>query len=217
MKLRLTALTLVVLLALGLAACGKDAADDSSASSGSRPAGSAASSEEAAPESEGPASSPADSPSWEGSSGRPQSGTVTVVVEGEEETLPAVLFEGRGYSIYLPEEEWTRTMEGEGGDVQDVFTAAANDKVMLAVQSSSDPSITFDEVCETLLAEGYLQSDDDDRFFALSADGVVTCQYIVEGEAGTIWYLSWCYPDTPEYLEGWGSRIPQLIETFEAK
>lgn len=216
MKLRLTALTLAVLLALGLAACGKDAAGSSSAASGSRPAGSAAASEETAPESEAPASSQTASQSWEGSSGRPQSGTVTVVVEGEEETLPAVLFEGNGYSIYLPEEEWTRTMEGEGGDVQDVFTAVQNDKVMLAVQSSSDASITLEEVCETLLAEGYLQSDDDDRYFGLSADGVVTCQYIVEGEAGKIWYLSWCYPDTPEYLEGWGSRIPQLIETFEA-
>lgn len=211
MRLKLFPLALAAVLALGLAGCGtKDAAGSSSAPSSS-PAGSSASSEADSQTEEDAASSQSST------SKRPQSGTVTIVVEGEEEELPVTLFEGEGYSIYLPEGEWTHTEAGDGSQVQDVFAAVENDKVLLAIQSSGEESATLDQVYDALLEEGYLQSDDDDQYFALSEDGVVTCQYIVEGTDGQIWYISWCYPDTTEYVEGWGSRIPQLIETFEAE
>lgn len=207
---RLSSLAALLLAAGLLAGCGAPAA--SAAASAAAPSSSAVAPAEAA----SPASPAASAPE-----GRPTSIDLAIGVEGTTETVRASLFVGDGYSIYLPDGEWVRTAQASRADcTADVFTAALNDAVTLSVQPNYNSllygDLTLADAYEALQSEGYAQSDDNDHLFAQSADGTTTCQYVTES-GGVVWYVAWSYPDTPEYTEGWGSRLPQIAATFEAE
>lgn len=185
------------LLAAALAGC---AGPSSSQSSSPPPASSAA-----------PSSAVSSQPT---APGRELHTELEIWVEGEPEKVPATLFQGEGYSLYLPDGEWVQTgsMSGEQPEEADLFAAAANSQVTLSVRPDRSGQ-DLERAYDALWAEGYNQSDDNDHFFARTMEGQVQCQYVVAGESG-VWYVAWSYPDTSEYLEGWGSRIPQLMPGF---
>ena len=185
------------LLAAALAGC---AGPSSSQSSSPPPASSAA-----------PSSAVSSQPT---APGRELHTELEIWVEGEPEKVPATLFQGEGYSLYLPDGEWVQTssMSGEQPEEADLFAAAANSQVTLSVRPDRSGQ-DLERAYDALWAEGYNQSDDNDHFFARTMEGRVQCQYVIAGESG-VWYVAWSYPDTPEYLEGWGSRIPQLMPGF---
>lgn len=185
------------LLAAALAGC---AGPSSSQSSSPPPASSAA-----------PSSAVSSQPT---TPGRELHTELEIWVEGEPEKVPATLFQGEGYSLYLPDGEWVQTssMSGEQPEEADLFAAAANSQVTLSVRPDRSGQ-DLERAYDALWAEGYNQSDDNDHFFARTMEGQVQCQYVIAGESG-VWYVAWSYPDTPEYLEGWGSRIPQLMPGF---
>lgn len=185
------------LLAAALAGC---AGPSSSQSSSPPPASSAA-----------PSSAVSSQPT---APGRELHTELEIWVEGEPEKVPATLFQGEGYSLYLPDGEWVQTssMSGEQPEEADLFAAAVNSQVTLSVRPDRSGQ-DLERAYDALWAEGYNQSDDNDHFFARTMEGRVQCQYVVAGESG-VWYVAWSYPDTPEYLEGWGSRIPQLMPGF---
>lgn len=185
------------LLAATLAGC---AGPSSSQSSSPPPASSAA-----------PSSAVSSQPT---APGRELHTELEIWVEGEPEKVPATLFQGEGYSLYLPDGEWVQTssMSGEQPEEADLFAAAANSQVTLSVRPDRSGQ-DLERAYDALWAEGYNQSDDNDHFFARTMEGRVQCQYVIAGESG-VWYVAWSYPDTSEYLEGWGSRIPQLMPGF---
>lgn len=185
------------LLAAALAGC---AGPSSSQSSSPPPASSAA-----------PSSAVSSQPT---APGRELHTELEIWVEGEPEKVPATLFQGEGYSLYLPDGEWVQTgsMSGEQPEEADLFAAAANSQVTLSVRPDRSGQ-DLERAYDALWAEGYNQSDDNDHFFARTMEGQVQCQYVIAGESG-VWYVAWSYPDTSEYLEGWGSRIPQLMPGF---
>ena len=185
------------LLAAALAGC---AGPSSSQSSSPPPASSAA-----------PSSAVSSQPT---APGRELHTELEIWVEGEPAKVPATLFQGEGYSLYLPDGEWVQTssMSGEQPEEADLFAAAANSQVTLSVRPDRSGQ-DLERAYDALWAEGYNQSDDNDHFFARTMEGQVQCQYVIAGESG-VWYVAWSYPDTSEYLEGWGSRIPQLMPGF---
>lgn len=185
------------LLAAALAGC---AGPSSSQSSSPPPASSAA-----------PSSAVSSQPT---APGRELHTELEIWVEGEPEKVPATLFQGEGYSLYLPDGEWVQTssMSGEQPEEADLFAAATNSQVTLSVRPDRSGQ-DLERAYDALWAEGYNQSDDNDHFFARTMEGQVQCQYVIAGESG-VWYVAWSYPDTSEYLEGWGSRIPQLMPGF---
>lgn len=185
------------LLAAALAGC---AGPSSSQSSSPPPASSAA-----------PSSAVSSQPT---APGRELHTELEIWVEGEPEKVPATLFQGEGYALYLPDGEWVQTssMSGEQPEEADLFAAAANSQVTLSVRPDRSGQ-DLERAYDALWAEGYNQSDDNDHFFARTMEGQVQCQYVIAGESG-VWYVAWSYPDTSEYLEGWGSRIPQLMPGF---
>lgn len=196
MKNRIICLA-AALLAAALAGC---AGPSSSQSSNPPPASSAA-----------PSSAVSSQPT---APGRELHTELEIWVEGEPEKVPATLFQGEGYSLYLPDGEWVQTgsMSGEQPEEADLFAAAANSQVTLSVRPDRSGQ-DLERAYDALWAEGYNQSDDNDHFFARTMEGRVQCQYVIAGESG-VWYVAWSYPDTSEYLEGWGSRIPQLMPGF---
>ena len=196
MKNRIICLA-AALLAAALAGC---AGPSSSQSSSPPPASSAA-----------PSSAVSSQPT---APGRELHTELEIWVEGEPEKVPATLFQGEGYSLYLPDGEWVQTssMSGEQPEEADLFAAAANSQVTLSVRPDRSGQ-DLERAYDALWAEGYNQSDDNDHFFVRTMEGQVQCQYVIAGESG-VWYVAWSYPDTSEYLEGWGSRIPQLMPGF---
>lgn len=196
MKNRIICLA-AALLAAALAGC---AGPSSSQSSSPPPASSAA-----------PSSAVSSQPT---APGRELHTELEIWVEGEPEKVPATLFQGEGYSLYLPDGEWVQTssMSGEQPEEADLFAAAVNSQVTLSVRPDRSGQ-DLERAYDALWAEGYNQSDDNDHFFARTMEGRVQCQYVIAGESG-VWYVAWSYPDTSEYLEGWGSRIPQLMPGF---
>lgn len=196
MKNRIICLA-AALLAAALAGC---AGPSSSQSSSPPPASSAA-----------PSSAVSSQPT---APGRELHTELEIWVEGEPEKVPATLFQGEGYSLYLPDGEWVQTssMSGEQPEEADLFAAAANSQVTLSVRPDRSGQ-DLERAYDALWAEGYNQSDDNDHFFARTMEGQVQCQYVIAGESG-VWYVAWSYPDTSEYLEGWGNRIPQLMPGF---
>lgn len=196
MKNRIICLA-AALLAAALAGC---AGPSSSQSSSPPPASSAA-----------PSSAVSSQPT---APGRELHTELEIWVEGEPEKVPATLFQGEGYSLYLPDGEWVQTgsMSGEQPEEADLFAAAANSQVTLSVRPDRSGQ-DLERAYDALWAEGYNQSDDNDHFFARTMEGQVQCQYVIAGES-RVWYVAWSYPDTSEYLEGWGSRIPQLMPGF---
>lgn len=206
-----------LLLTAGLlAGCGAPAASASSVSSSAAPSAPAASASVSASSA---ASEPQSEPAV---SNRPASIDLVIGVEGTAETVRASLFVGDGYSIYLPDGEWRQFLQSSrtaDSFVADAFAATSNEAVTLVIQPNYNSlphgDMTLEEAYDALLSEGYNQSDDNDHLFSQSADGTTTCQYVTES-GGVVWYVAWSYPDTPEYTEGWGSRLPQIAATFEA-
>ncbi|MCI2047744.1 MAG: hypothetical protein LKJ90_08525 [Faecalibacterium sp.] len=211
---------LFLALAAGLLLSGCGAADASSASAASIPALPSASSQAAS------AGSRADIPCSSSESGivpiegaltpedvgRPATTKLSFCAEGISEEVPATLYIGDGYSIYLPDGAWHPVQAADAAqDTPDVFQPDT-DQISLSI-SFSRSDLTLQQAYDALLSEGCTQSDDNDAMFCRSAGGVMTCWYVTEA-SGQIWYVEWSYPDTSEYLEGWGTSLPVIAETF---
>lgn len=202
---RILLFSAAALLAVSLTACGGPASSGPSPSTGA-PASSAVS-EAASSAPDSPASAPADS-------SRPEHTELEIWVEGDVDKVPATLFQGEGYSIYLPDDQWVQTAcaSPDQPEYADVFAAASNADVTLSIRPNRT-GLDLGRAYDALLSEGYLQSDDEDALFGRSVDGIAECIHAFE-QGGRVWYVSWAYPDTPEYTEGWGSRLPQIAATF---
>lgn len=127
------------LLAAALAGC---AGPSSSQSSSPPPASSAA-----------PSSAVSSQPT---APGRELHTELEIWVEGEPEKVPATLFQGEGYSLYLPDGEWVQTssMSGEQPEEADLFAAAVNSQVTLSVRPDRSGQ-DLERAYDALWAEGY--------------------------------------------------------------
>lgn len=180
-------------LALTMSACGQTApAGTSSSVSASTPVGASTS---AAPQESAP------------ETGRDKQTTLSMEVEGQKEEVPATLYEGEGYSIYIPDEEWT---QGEPGE----WKAAANSDVELKVEFFSGK--TAEEARAAILVEyeqyGFMDADDDGHFTGTDGEaGKTMGVWLTESDGGTYAVLG-TYPD--EAAEGFGARLPVIAGTF---
>ena len=68
---------------------------------------------------------------------------LTFFVEGEEEALPATLYVGDGYSLYIPDEDWDGPEQStESGVPTDTWVSAFNSDVALSVSRYGDMTVT---------------------------------------------------------------------------
>ena len=67
----------------------------------------------------------------EANTARPEHTELEITVEGVSEQLPAALYIGDGYSIYIPEEGWEHEQETEGHITEDSWESTVNDEVEL--------------------------------------------------------------------------------------
>lgn len=198
-----------------LAACGAASGSASGSAPASSPAPSMTASSETA-SSSAPAASdaPAASESAAASataSGRAKTTVMDFVVEGDTESLPATLYEGDGWSLYLPDEGWARTDTEAGA----TWLSVDNEAVGLSV--TTFPSCSAAEARQQYVeGSGFVFED-----LTAAADEVLTgtdedgdiLELMTAEQGGTTYLIAWTYPE--EAIEGFGARLPQIAATFE--
>lgn len=133
--------------------------------------------------------------------------------EGELQTVPATLFVGDGYSIYIPDEGW-RLFGPEDGTASYDFTkygldkwgSELNDQVLLWINKYDGSSV--EEVREGLAVKGY-QTDGTEM--TAGEAGLSYHVKLMESEAGC-YGVFYCCPEEAE--EGWGRDLSAVAESF---
>lgn len=143
----------------------------------------------------------------------PEKVTIMVSKEGELQTVPATLFVGDGYSIYIPDEGW-RLFDPEDGTASYDFTkygldkwgSELNDQVLLWINKYDGSSV--EEVREGLAVKGY-QTDGTEM--TAGEAGLSYHVKLMESEAGC-YGVFYCCPEEAE--EGWGRDLSAVAESF---
>lgn len=143
----------------------------------------------------------------------PEKVTIMVSKEGELQTVPATLFVGDGYSIYIPDEGW-RLFGPEDGTASYDFTkygldkwgSELNDQVLLWINKYDGTSV--EEVREGLAVKGY-QTDGTEM--TAGEAGLSYHVKLIESEAGC-YGVFYCCPEEAE--EGWGRDLSAVAESF---
>lgn len=143
----------------------------------------------------------------------PEKVTIMVSKEGELQTVPATLFVGDGYSIYIPDEGW-RLFGPEDGTASYDFTkygldkwgSELNDQVLLWINKYDGSSV--EEVREGLAVKGY-QTDGTEM--TAGEAGLSYHVKLMESEAGC-YGVFYCCPEEAE--EGWGRDLSAVAESF---
>ncbi len=216
---------LVFLLICGLSGCGQTSGEEQSLSSaGPENAGvlqqesSGSSSEETesavSGEENGTAASSGAAASGR-ASGRSQTTVLEITVEGEEERVPATLYTGSGYSIYIPDEGW-KAVTGENSAS---WISADNDRVSFSVTSVTGKT-SGEALTDFVSGSGFVFEDLQgggygDPLFGRNENGDILAVMSAESEKkdGTVLLISWTYPAEAE--EGFGARLAQITGTFE--
>ena len=146
--------------------------------------------------------------------GREETTKLQMEVEGFSEKVPATLYVGEEYSLYIPDEEWTFHAASTTNQIAGDYWVSKNNLSVYFAISRGYAVDTLEEAEKNLLGESYLQSDDNDLLFTRSVDGTVEVIRLAQnGADGTVWYLECQYPAEAE--EGFGVRIPTILDTFE--
>lgn len=128
-----------------------------------------------------------------------------IMREGEMEEIPATLFAGDGYVIYLTDGDWQQ-------HATDAWTAAFEGKIVLNGQVqlwiTHYDDKTGDQVKEELKSVGYtLENSDMTR-----QEGEVIYKVRLNEFENDVWGVNYCYPIEAE--EGWGALLPLIADTF---
>lgn len=146
--------------------------------------------------------------------GRSETTDLTFFVEGQEETVPAALYIGQGYSLYLPAEGWERESFTENGAAADSWESTDNDAVELRILHLGER--TLDECYDWIIREmdDYVISEDKQGglYGENRENGMVLEVRFHPGDAG-MYAVAWAYP--LEAAEGFGTRLNVLADTFE--
>lgn len=152
--------------------------------------------------------------------GREDRAVLEVTVEGETEEVPAALFIGQGYSLYIPEEGWRYEKDLDDGVAEDTWESILNGEVELEVrQYPASPDRTPDAVKAAFVKgrdyvfEDLMGGGLGDPLAGVDEDGDFLSFMTAEGADGTVYVISWEYP--AEAAEGFGTRLAQIANTFQ--
>lgn len=128
--------------------------------------------------------------------------TITFIVEGLEEVVPAITYEGENYSITVPKEGWVDVTRG-------VFRSDINNQVQISVVEYTGENIN--SVRENLSDSGYIETEQNHMSIEDSNGLVWNVRLFTKGEK--VVGVFYNYPK--EAVEGFGSRLSVIVDTFE--
>ena len=140
--------------------------------------------------------------------------TLTYSPEGETQTVPAVIMERNGYTLFLPDrawypcdfENWEDVDEDWKACIYDAWTAWDNENVRLWTVRLEGKSL--DEAQKELLDKGYAVIEDR----MLRQDGVTIYSVELKEAETDTWGICSRYPVDAE--EGFGAQIHAIADTF---
>lgn len=145
--------------------------------------------------------------------GREETTDLTFFIEGTEETEPAALYIGQGYSLYIPTEGWVRESFTENGVPADSWESAGNDRAELRVLHLGERSL---EDCREWISREFdryvLSEDKQGALYGEDSENgmVLDIRFHEDGEA--VYAVMWGYP--MEAAEGFGTRLSVIADTF---
>lgn len=205
-----TALLAALTALLFLAACGAASSQEPDSqvlsSMGASSASSSASSKAA--------SSGSTASSASGKTSRAKTAVLNMVVEGDSEPVPATLYVGDGYSLYVPDEGWSKS----AGENSVTWISTDNELVGLSVTkfegvSAADARAQYVEN-SGFIFEDQLENGIDEPLAGWDEDGD-NLELMIAQNGGSVYIVAWTYP--AEAAEGFGARLGQIANTFETE
>lgn len=204
------ALICTLLLALTLSGCGQRGETTPSGTEDTPVAGEQQTPSTAAP------TTPENQPPT-GEAVRPEKAGLEFTVEGESETVPATLYMGQGYSIYIPDSGWRLDRDVDDGVLQQTWESTLNDDVELTVSrysgvTAQEARAAFAADSDDYIFEDLLGGEWGNPLAGVDDEGDVLAFMSREGD-GAVYIVSWKYP--ARAAEGFGARLRQMADTFE--
>lgn len=128
----------------------------------------------------------------------------------------ATLYIGKGYSIYIPDEDWTLELDSEEGVYHQTWESDREQDAELTVYHYEDVSFMvardrFLKDCGYVFGDG-LGGEMGDPLYGTDDDGDVCEFVVVEGSRGVTYVVAWEYPAGTE--ETCGTLLAAMAETF---
>lgn len=146
---------------------------------------------------------------------RPEKQELEFLLEGQEESVPAALYSGKGYSLYIPAEGWRLDdRDREDGVLETVWESTLNDDVELRVLSFGNR--TRQQAYDWLKAEEddfALQEDKQGGLWGSDREDREQMEVRFHEADGQLFAVLWVYPE--EAAEGFGVRLSVLADTFQ--
>lgn len=146
--------------------------------------------------------------------GREEKTELAFTVEGETELVPATLYIGQGYSIYIPDEGWRLEKWVDDGIPEDTWESIVNDDVELTVLHLGEK--TLEE------AQTWVKAEEDDYQLVEDKQGGLggtdagdreMLEVRFHPSGSSMYAVLYKYP--MEAAEGFGIRLGQIANTFQ--
>lgn len=136
------------------------------------------------------------------------------MVEGMEELVPATLYIGQGYSIYVPNEGWRLEEDINEGIQIDTWESVINDDVELSVLHLGER--TLDQAQDWIITEEedfIFTEDEQGNLVGTDMEDQKNIAVIFYSADNAMYAVQYTYPI--EATEGFGTRLSVIASTFE--
>lgn len=139
---------------------------------------------------------------------RPETGELALLLEGTEEHLPVNLWQGEGFSVYLPAEGWEQ-------DEENVWRPEEQPEVAFFVRTYEETGEQelWQRLARDFASYGFLPPEDD-VCVGYDAVNAMTMWVRLAEESGVCYAVCAQYPT--ESSGEYGDCLQRLAETFEA-
>lgn len=132
-----------------------------------------------------------------------------VMREGGMDEIPATLFVGEGYSIYLTDDNWKQYASDIWFATVDGYPVLHGQVQLWIVHYEYK---TLNQVKEELTGDGYVSEISDKNSDMVKQKGEVVYKVRLNELENDIWAIFYSYPIEAE--EGWGAVLPVIADTF---
>ena len=194
-------LAIALLLALCLTGCGRQTAAPTTQTA-------------PAPQEESSVETAADRNPTAAELGREERMDMAFSVEGETEMVPATLYIGQGYSLYIPDEGWRLEQDMDDGIPEDTWESTVNHDVELQVLHLGEKTLEQAKAWVTAAEDDYRLIEDKQGGMGGTDEEDREMMEVRFYPSGTQMYAV-LYEYPMEAAEGFGARLAQIAGTFE--
>ena len=146
--------------------------------------------------------------------GREERMDMAFSVEGETEMVPATLYIGQGYSIYIPDEGWRLEKDVDDGIPEETWESTVSHDVELRVLHLGEKTLEEARAWVTAAEDDYrLIEDKQGGLGGTDGEDRETLEVRFYPSGTQMYAVLYEYPT--EAAEGFGARLEQIAGTFE--